>query len=296
MGNIIELQSMSRKNSENVIKRLKGDRFVDTRTGEVKECEKSEKRIDRKNALKKTFKDLRNLINANVVDVTNCQWITLTYAENMMDNSRLYSDCEKFYKRYKYHMKTVYNVTDFEYIAVVEPQGRGAWHIHLLVIFAKKPPFLQNSVLREMWGYGFVKITKLDDVSNVGAYLTAYLGDIPLDDIDALYGVEKPLGSEIGILDDELDAHIKVDEKTGKKYVKGGRLHFYPAGMRIYRCSRGVKRPIVQTMEYEKAKEKVSAGTKTFSSNVRLYDDENNLEMFISTEQYNRLLPRSQGE
>lgn len=53
---------------------------------------------------------------------------------------------------------------------MMEPQGRGAWHCHLLYIFdLVKAPYIANKTLSDLWGHGFVKISKLDNVDNVGA-------------------------------------------------------------------------------------------------------------------------------
>ena len=172
----------------------------------------------------------------------------------MQDNKRLYTDFEKFHKRYKYYMKKK-GIDSFEYISVIEPQGRGAWHIHLLYIFGSKPPFVPNEELREIWGYGFVHIKSLANIDNVGAYLTAYLSDLPLDNMLSMVDVENGLKK---VEDNEFDDcnHIKIDKNTGKRYIKGGRLYLYPANMNIFRCSRGVKRPETIEMSYESAKKK----------------------------------------
>ena len=262
MGNITEVRYISRINRKPTIQMLGDRKYIELSTGEIKECkEQTNKRIDRMNALQNSFRTLRNLINANVVNARNCQWITLTYAENMQDNERLYNDFEKFHKRYKYYMKKK-GIDSFEYISVIEPQGRGAWHIHLLYIFGSKPPFVPNEELREIWGHGFVHIKSLDNIDNVGAYLTAYLGDLPLDDMLSMVAVENGLKKHSGDMsreeDNEIDDcnHIKIDENTGKKYIKGGRLYFYPANMNLFRCSRGVKRPDTIEMSYKSAKKK----------------------------------------
>lgn len=70
----------------------------------------------------------------------------------------------------------------YEYITAAEPQGRGAWHLHCVFIFAGKAPYMENAVVRDCWKQGFVTVKRLDDVDNVGAYLTAYLGDMELSE------------------------------------------------------------------------------------------------------------------
>ena len=41
---------------------------------------------------------------------------------------------------------------------------------------------MENAVVRDCWKQGFVTVKRLDDVDNVGAYLTAYLGDMELSE------------------------------------------------------------------------------------------------------------------
>ena len=65
-----------------------------------------------------------------------------------------------------------YKYPDFEYLAVPEFQKRGAVHYHLLCDL----PFVEVAELQEAWGQGFVKINKIDNVNNVGAYVSKYLG------------------------------------------------------------------------------------------------------------------------
>lgn len=286
MGNVIEVQYMSSKNGSASIKMLEGGQYLDLKTGEIKDCvEHEDLRTSHSSSLLRTFRNLRNIINANVVDVEKCQWITLTYSENMQDKEVLYLDFEKFHKRYKYYLKKMlFSIP--EYISVVEPQGRGAWHIHLLYIFEVVAPFVPNKELRELWGHGFVKITGLDNVDNVGAYLTAYLGDIPLDDAMEIYSINEEEKARI-MQNEDNESHIKTDSK-GKKYIKGGRLHFYPAKFNIYRTSRGIKRPEIEEMTLRSAKRKVSGATKTFEKTVKLMNDDN-FETVIHTQYYNKV-------
>ena len=36
-------------------------------------------------------------------------------------------------------------------------------------------PYIKNNKLQEIWGNGFVKINNIDNVDNVGAYVSEYL-------------------------------------------------------------------------------------------------------------------------
>ena len=86
MGNITEVQYMSRRNVKQTIKMLKGgEQFIICSTGEIKDVEHHETRKDNKKGLYKTFANMRAIINTNVIDVSKVRWCTLTYAENMTD-------------------------------------------------------------------------------------------------------------------------------------------------------------------------------------------------------------------
>lgn len=274
MGKITELMFTNHVNSNISIRRLDGQNYVDLNTGEVKQFKHISNRSDALNEIRQSLGRLRDYINTNVHEVENCRWITLTYAENMTDPVRLYKDFEKFWKKFKYKYGK-----NIEYISCCEPQGRGAWHIHLLAIFDKKAPFIPNNeVLFPMWGHGFTSIHELKNVTNVGVYLTAYLTDIELGDCTSNY----------------TDSDIKEVDVQGvkKRIVKGGRLHLYPPKFNIYRCSRGIKKPEVCRITEEEAQKNISAATLTFEKTIRLVDEQ--LDKIISYRYYNQNLCESQ--
>lgn len=279
MGNIVEVQYMSRKNKKQTVKMLKGgNEFVVCATGEVKEVVHGTSRHDNKKGLYKTFARARALINTNVTDVSKVRWCTLTYAENMTDTTRLYQDFEKFNKRFQYYCKKL-DYGKPEYIVMMEPQGRGAWHAHLLYIWQdRQAPFIPNDVFASLWGHGFVKIKRLDDVDNVGAYLTAYLGDMELSECE-----EITPGMQGKVV--EMEEHGK---KVKKKFIKGARLDLYPANFNMIRYSRGCKQPTVEMIKQRDVRKKVLGATKTFQSAVQLSDTEHDFQSVIIKEQYNR--------
>lgn len=281
-GNIVETMEMLRVNRKgSSIYHLGDDQYcrvqdLDPYTGEiggegVKTFQRSENRGDNYAGLRKSMKAVRDLINCNVVKPANARWMTLTYAENMTDPKQLYTDRQQFWQKVvRWHKRKGYPVP--EYICIVEPQGRGAWHTHELWIYPDTAPYLSNTKedrpIADMWGKGFVTIKKLDDVDNVGAYVTAYLCDVPLE--EAQEEGMNIAGMEIK----EAEVTAEDGTKKIKKLVKGARLNLYPSGMNFYRTSRGVKRPEVEWVSQKKAKEKVSAGTLTFSKTIRLTDNE----------------------
>ena len=260
-GNVVEFIELSSRPTAPCIQKLSADQYLNLVTGEICDFEKSDTRADNKDSLRKSFKQLRDIVNCNTTDNHCIHWVTLTYAENMTDTKQLYEDFKNFWKRFTYYCKKQ-DYTKPEYIAVIEPQQRGAWHIHCIIIWQQKRPYIDNnSVFAPMWGHGFTKIQGVpDDCDNLGAYLSAYLSDMAI--------------SEDG------------DGKE-KKYVKGARLILYPVGVNIYRHSRGIKLPkSIQLCPDSIEKEKASSGKLTFTSSYIITDDDGNAR-YISKSYYN---------
>ena len=205
-GHVVETVELERVNG--CVKRyrkLSKNEMMDIITGEIIEVENSKSRDEQLGSLRRTIRRLRMIINANFYGDPNELFITLTYRENMTDVKRLYRDFEKFYKR----LRRRYKEYKFEYINAIEPQLRGAWHIHLLLkAMNVKYLHIPNEEIAKLWGYGFTKTKRIESVDNIGAYLSAYLTNI---------------------------------EGGGK----GARLYLYPSGVNIYRTSRGIKKPYI---------------------------------------------------
>ena len=287
MGNITELTYMEHRNTKQTIQMLPGvnengkKEFVDLSSGEVKECNSYDSRLDNKKGLRKTFSLARDLINTNVVDVDNVRWITLTYEPNMTDTKQLYSDFKKFNQRFKrYCLKNNYGVP--EYIVMMEPQGRGAWHAHLLYIWDFKAPYIPNDELYSIWRQGWTKIKKLDNVDNVGAYLTAYLGDMEFEEYTDSYNLSGY--EEIKVVEVEEEG-----KKISKRYIKGARLKLYPPNFNMIRYSRGIKKPISYLSSQEYAEKKVSSAKLTYESTFALTDSYSDFTNVINKRYYNRI-------
>jgi hypothetical protein len=273
MGNIKEIMYIEKLNLNGFpVKKISKNEYMVVETGEVKEyINHSENRSQDINSLRKTFKKIRQIINYNFKGNKNELAFTITYAENMTDTKRLYKDFEKFYKKLKY------KYPDIDYFNVVEPQERGAWHCHILIRFnGLERVYIPNKDIEEMWGNGFVKVKAIkSNVDNLGAYLSAYLGDVELNKNSIKQLQPGTVVKEVEI------------EGKKKKFIKGGRLHLYPSGMNIYRSSNGIKEPIAQYMTYEKAKKIVGAETPNYSTKIHILDDDGKVINSISYENYN---------
>ena len=281
MGNIQEISFVRYMNASCPIRLLDKDFYLDKRTGEVLACRHIENRSQSLGQVAQSLKRLRELINSNVVNVAEWKWITLTYADNMTDSKRLYLDFKNFMKRFKYH----FSKYKIDYIIACEPQARGAWHVHALIGFNETAPFIPNDEIAKLWSHGFTKTNKLDGIDNVGAYLTAYLGDIELNKVNVSSLKEKGCN----LTKNALEHKIEVKTINDTKYIKGGRLYMYPPNFNLYRFSRSCKKPLIEKLEYFDAKIKVGVQKPTFKVCKEFYDSNTGFRNTYYYEQYNIL-------
>jgi hypothetical protein len=280
MGNITEIRYMTKK-PKIQIQKLDSESFLNLATGEVLPIEHIESRADSKTSVKQSLRNLRDLLNTNITNPENCRWLTLTYRENMKDTKRLYDDTRKFHMRMKYYLKKN-SLPCYEYIECAEPQARGAWHMHIVMIFKeeKQAPFIPNNTIEKIWGYGFTKIRKLTNVDNVGCYLTAYLSDMELSN-----------AMQKGSVKGDLKAATVTDKNGGKirkAIVKGARINLYPVGFRLFRTSRKIKRPeVIECTEAEAMKE-IGNAPLTFQRTIKVMDDNGQGFNIINYRQFNK--------
>lgn len=273
MNHISEIQYLQKQNTMANTLKLSSDEYLVLDTGEIKEYKKNENRSENINSLLKTMKKLRYLINNNFTGSNRELFITLTYQENMTDLKRLYNDFSKFIKRLRYKYKHL----ELDYINVVEPQERGAWHCHVLLRANNGVSlYISNEDLARLWGHGFVRVNRLENIDNIGAYVTSYLTDIIVSD-------DVPLSDEI--VEKEITLKDNKSTKVTKKIKKNGRLVLYPSGTNFYRKSKGIKFPERYKFLYKDIK-KGQLGKLTYEKNIEFKND--NFENMIRYEYYNR--------
>jgi len=256
LGNLhAEVVWMAKEPTPGIIK-LDKERYVVIKTGEVREFKQNDEKMNE--SLRATFRRIEHLIKANFDMEENREYalhLTLTYRENMQDKDRLMKDFDIFFKRLQRDKKG----HKLEYIAVCEPQERGAWHIHLLLESNRKlykhykteekmKAQLEaiGAVYNKHWARDFDGYIHAEELrgDDAGSYFSAYFTSLDVEinapeDPDAVY----------------------ITDKDGKKHKKGARLHFYPKHFKFYRCSRGIIRPSPEialhgnvTHEYGKAR------------------------------------------
>lgn len=272
---------MAKHPPEIMIEKLNADMYVDKRTGEVKECRHKGSRAEDKASVAQSLRKLRDLINANLEDPETALWVTLTYRENMRDPARLYEDYRRFWQRFKYYLRK-HGYPSAEYIIAVEPQGRGAWHLHCLFLFPEKAPFIPNTDMARIWGHGFTKTQSLKGIGNPGLYLTAYLGNMELT--EAVSAGQFKAG------------RLTESKDKSKAVVKGARLKLYPPGFNLYRFSRGIKRPEVwQTTEGE-AQAEISGMSLTYEKTISISNESGTVRNVINYRTYTKTLAESDNK
>ncbi|PBG20171.1 hypothetical protein BGU81_22895 [Clostridioides difficile] len=286
MGNIIELMYSEFKNNKIVIKKINANEYIDTRTGEIKEFNHISDRSQLKSEVRASLRRLRDYLNTNITNVSHCKWITLTYAENMTDTKRLYDDFVKFNKRLKYYINKEFNLT-YEYIVAMEPQGRGARQWHVAMKFATEAPFISNYKMSGKWKKGFTEPKKCTTGENVGAYFTAYICDISLDEVQDMLDDNRV--SPNFILDNFVGKEVRDVEVDGvkKSILKGARLCMYPPQFNLYRCSKGIKKPNIDYKYEFEAQKKISDGTLTFEKTLKITDSDSDFKNIINYRYYN---------
>lgn len=235
-GNLAIRTNGSRVGKKPVCRKISKHQYVDVRDGEIKDYKLKERESEgdilrTEQSIRKTMKDLKLRVCENFSGKGNELFITLTYKDCMTDTEQLSRDFDVFFKRLKYAYKDRYK---FSYISVCEPQGRGAWHIHMFLKCAdvsgidKELPYIPNKEIAELWEHGFTKTERITMGSIVDYFNTSYFAPICSDDND------------------------KTGEKQREKYK---RLKYFPKCFRWYRCSQDLKKPKKQTLDNKAADE-----------------------------------------
>lgn len=201
------------------------------------------KRTDNIATLRKSFKRNRDIINCNFTGATNELFLTLTYRDRQRGKNikAVNADFDRFIKRIK--RKTHVNTVNLVWFAALEPQADGTWHLHCLLKWRdRKRIFIANAKLAKLWGCGYTKTTAIDNISNIGAYLTAYLTNVIVD----------PIANNM--------AKESIKWTTDHKHIveKGGRLGYYRAFTHVGRHSRNCRQPQIIYMSADQLNQMVA--------------------------------------
>lgn len=116
--------------------------------------------------------NLVRLVDVNFDNRTS--FLTLTTKDNVTSRSKFNNMFDKFVTRLNYNVLGT-KKRQIKYIAVLEKQKRGAWHVHMMLFSF---PYVAHSKLLKIWDHGAVRINKIheiDDAANAGIYVAKYM-------------------------------------------------------------------------------------------------------------------------
>ena len=267
-GNIIEVITPNRSPPKLLsnYRKISNDHYLNIATGEFLEYNHSTNRNNSIYKLKKTFANLRRILNNNLTGNNSELFATLTYSNYMSEPQQLYIDFKNFWLRLKYRYPNI------EYINVCEPQNSGSWHCHTFIIrIDNKKLYIPQQELSKCWGLGFAYVERVKSCDNIGAYFSARFTDIDVNENDS-------------------------NSVSEKKIEKGKRLSYYPPTFKFYRCSKGIKRPTPIKMTYKDTLilTKDLYSSYAYTNNICLIDDDGLLQN-INTVTYQQFKIKIQG-
>lgn len=124
-----------------------------------------------KSSISHTRKDIRRIINSN--PQLN-KFLTLTTVET--DLTKMNNLFNLFTQRMKdrfsefQYFSIIEFQKDIDFFGKVKPDG-GAVHYHLLCNLR----YVKSDEIEKIWGHGFIKIKRVNHVTNLGAYMSKYL-------------------------------------------------------------------------------------------------------------------------
>jgi len=230
MRDIVEVTT-SRKiiNPLSRYRRFGTDSYVDTQTGEVLPC-KERTWSERITSFNRKLKELRRVATLNITGSPSERHIILTYSGIMTDREKAEGDFRRWWGRFRYRYPNC------EYISVIAPEHTGSWQINCLIKNRTGDALhIDEDGLSRMWGHGQAWTRDILITDDYGSYFTNYL----------------------------LETATNTDASRihwSKRIAMNKTLRFYPAGFRLYNCSKGIAKPRAEIMSYREASEIVGDG------------------------------------
>lgn len=108
-----------------------------------------------------------------------CKFLTLTFDPKKINFCKDVIKCNYYFK--KFVQRLTYKIGKFKYLAVIEfqdgerkaDQSDPTGNVHYHVLIDRKR--IDQKLLLETWGAGFVYLENIRNVDNVGAYIVKYL-------------------------------------------------------------------------------------------------------------------------
>ena len=161
------------------LRKINKNEFINLETGETRKYKQSNYKTDK--SIRRSMSKLKELLEINFTNTSNCLYITLTTA-NLLGFNNI-DTVKKCFAKFIRKLKSKYK--DIAYIAKYERHSNGNWHIHLLARYTNdRPIFISNKEIETMWGNN-TKTIKVNrkEINNLIGYMckTTQLNNIPKD-------------------------------------------------------------------------------------------------------------------
>ncbi len=233
VGNEVVLHNVNTCNTKATIKRIGNGKHINVRTGEIVTETKQVKRGDSLYSLLESNLRLQDLIKENTINTDHIILSTLTYAKKVLDIRKVNEDFKVFIKYLRRKMVEYGNI---EYINTAELHSdKSGYHLHAILFFneADKSVFIPMQMLLRAWQNGTISVGKPKTKAEVYCYLTPHLSN-------------------------------EVTDKNSHMHHKALMQMELPAGQNLYRYSKGIKKPVIQTDTYENVQKYLKANGYVF--------------------------------
>lgn len=126
----------------------------------------------REDSMFRSRQAIRRLIWCNQGQYT--KFVTLTYAETVLEVKKVRRDITTFVqamRRRGYDMRYLY-VLEHQTARGLREGNEGCWHVHMVLFIDR---YIPKADIEMCWRHGWVDITAIDCVRNLGAYVCKYI-------------------------------------------------------------------------------------------------------------------------
>lgn len=114
-------------------------------------------------------------------DFSKTSFLTLTFKEDKFSNYSLaVYEFTKFIQRLNYFLYGC-KQKRIKYLGVPEKQTRGVWHFHIILFDV---PYIPSSTIQDIWGLGFIRINKVNDINHLINYIQKYISKSLFENIE----------------------------------------------------------------------------------------------------------------
>lgn len=224
-GDIVEVITPNRTCTEiSKIRKINRNGYVNIETGEYFERQIRNVEQAKEQHIRRSYNNLRRILNMNFSGSHQELFITLTYNSPMLDYYEANLDFKNFWRKFKYRYENC------EYVRIIEPQKNGSWHFHVLVKqIGGEQLYVSQKELYKMWEHGAVHVKHIPFKKNFANYFFA-----------------------------------DPTSKNDKARDKGYRIRFYPPNFQFYSCSKGIIIPKPIKMTHAEIMKLVGNGERTY--------------------------------